>query len=104
MSAAALALFTRELVACDVSLHGRLVHATPALRKRLGVSARRAVDFLECIAIEDRARVQARLAARRPRGNVFLQCNCIGARSETFPAEIGLAASTFESEPVRRWC
>ena len=50
------------------------------------------VDFLGRIAAEDRARVQAELAARRPRGNVSLQCTCIGAQGEMFPAEIGLAA------------
>lgn len=101
MSAAALALFTSELVACGVLMQGRLVHATPALRKRLGLTTRRAVDFLERIAAEDRARVQAELAARRPRGNVSLQCTCIGAQGEMFPAEIGLAVSTLDSEPVR---
>ena len=61
MSAAALALFTSELVACGVLMQGRLVHATPALRKRLGLTTRRAVDFLERIAAEDRARVQAEI-------------------------------------------
>ena len=101
MSAAALALFTSELVACGVLMQGRLVHATPALRKRLGLTTRRAVDFLGRIAAEDRARVQAELAARRPRGNVSLQCTCIGAQGEMFPAEIGLAVSTLDSEPVR---
>lgn len=101
MSAAALALFTSELVAGGVLQRGRLLHATPALRKLLGMGTRRAVDFLEWIAAEDRARVQTALDARRPRGIESLQCHCKGAGGETFPAEISLAASTLDGEPVR---
>jgi len=98
---AALALITSELVACGVLRHGKLLHATPALRKRLGVTTQRTVDFLQRVAGEDRARVRAVLDEHQPRGNVTLHCNCIGAGGELFPAEIGLAVSTLDNEPVR---
>ena len=98
---AALALFASDLVACGVLRRGRLLHATPALRKRLGVTAQRDVDFLRRVADEDRARVRAALEEPHARGKVSLQCSCIGAHGELFPAEIGLSTSTLDNEPVR---